>query len=272
MSPIDTTRKAAPMTVDSISPDRAALYRLGGVAAVLLGASYLVVTILYSLAGAAPTGSQAYLEYLAQRTANWWGITGFSVLTDFLFFPVALALYLALKGIDKNAAIVGSGLLAMFAILDLAVTWPNYASLIVLSGDYAAATTDVQRASFIAAASYPSSVLESPLFPVYVILVPAMGIAIVWHRNAARNVQPSSRVAGCADWCLRDHRGCRPVVRECARRHGDRHGRTDHGLGIRRRLRAAHARPTLARRSQRLRRGRSVPHIYGRRRLAGADG
>jgi hypothetical protein len=179
MWPIDTTREAAPMTLDSISADRAAPYRLGGVAAVVLGASYLVVTVLYSLAGPAPTGGQAHLEYLAQRITNWWGITGFSVLTDFLFLPLALALYLALKGISKNAAIVGSGLLAMFAILDLAVTWPNYASLIVLSGDYAAATTDAQRASLIAAASYPSSVLESPLFPVYVILVPAVGIAIL---------------------------------------------------------------------------------------------
>jgi hypothetical protein len=167
------------MTVDSISHDRAALYRLGGVAAVLLGVSYVVVTVLYALAGPAPTGGQAHLEYLAPRTATWWGITGFSVLTDFLFVPVALALYLALKGINRIAAVAGSGLLAIFALLDLAVTWPNYASLIVLSGDYAAATTDVERASFIAAASYPSSVLESPLFPVYVILVPALGIGIL---------------------------------------------------------------------------------------------
>jgi hypothetical protein len=105
-------------------------------------------------------------------------ILGLSVLTDLLFLPVALSLYLALKDINEHAVLAGAGLVALFAILDLAVTWPNYSSLITLSGSYAAAD-EVQRGSIVAAASYPSAVLTSTLFAVYAILVPSVGILII---------------------------------------------------------------------------------------------
>ena len=67
----------------------------------------------------------------------------------------------------------------VFAVLDLAVTWPNYVSLLSLSGDYAVATTDAQRAASVAATSYPLAVLTSSLFAVYAILVPSLGILVV---------------------------------------------------------------------------------------------
>jgi hypothetical protein len=60
----------------------------------------------------------------------------------------------------------------------IAVTWTNYASLITLSGNYAAATNDAQRAVFVAAATYPSAVLDSALLAVYIILVPAVGFLL----------------------------------------------------------------------------------------------
>lgn len=71
-----------------------------------------------------------------------------------VFIPLAMALYLALKAVNRNAMLVGSGLLALFVILDMAVTWPNYAALIRLSGEYAAATGDAQRTVLARAASY----------------------------------------------------------------------------------------------------------------------
>jgi hypothetical protein len=108
----------------------------------------------------------------------WWTILGLSVLTDFLFVPVALSLYLALKRINRNAMLLATACVGLFVVLDLAVTWTSYASLIALSGKYAAATNDAQRAVVIAAANYPSAVLESSLLGVYAILVPAVGILI----------------------------------------------------------------------------------------------
>ena len=75
--------------------------------------------------------------------------------------------------------LIGGGLLILFAILDLAVTWPNYAAVITLSGSYAGSASDTQRAGAIAAASYASAVLNSSLFAVYAILVPALGILVI---------------------------------------------------------------------------------------------
>lgn len=155
------------------------LFRAGGVSAIVLGISYILITVVYVLGGALPKGAEESLKYLAGHTTAWWVILGLSVLTDFLFLPVALALYFALKQVNRNAMLAGAGLLGMFAILDLVVTWPNYSSLITLSSSYVAAANDVQRAVFVAAATYASAVLTSSLFAVYAILVPSLGILII---------------------------------------------------------------------------------------------
>jgi hypothetical protein len=154
------------------------LYRVGGICALLLGTGYIIMIGLYAPIGVPPKGAEALLTYLAGSTRTWWGILGLSVLTDFLFIPFALALYLALKGINRGAMLVATSCVVLFVVLDLAVTWTNYASLITLSRDYTGATNDAQKAAIVAAARYPSAVLESTLFAVYVIVVPAVGILI----------------------------------------------------------------------------------------------
>jgi hypothetical protein len=63
--------------------------------------------------------------------------------------------------------------------LDLAITWPNYSSLITLSIKYAATTSDIQRVTIVATANYASTILTSGLIGVYIILIPAIGILII---------------------------------------------------------------------------------------------
>jgi hypothetical protein len=77
--------------------------------------------------------------------------------------------------------------LALFAILDLAVTWPNYAALITLSGQYAASTDDARRVGIAVAADLPAAILGSSLFAVYAILVPSLGILVLgWVMRQGR--------------------------------------------------------------------------------------
>jgi Domain of unknown function (DUF4386) len=166
------------MTVSAVELDEKWMYRVGGISAVVLGIGYVAIIALYVPGGAPPTGAEARLTYLAGKTTVWWAILALSVLTDFLFVPVALSLYLALKRIHRNAMLLATACVGLFVVLDLAVTWTSYASLITLSGSYAAATNDAQRAVVVAAATYPSAVLESSLFGVYAILVPAVGILL----------------------------------------------------------------------------------------------
>ena len=52
-------------------PAERTLFRVGGISAIVLGSSYLVITALYVLAGAVPSGGEAWLEYLAGHTAVW---------------------------------------------------------------------------------------------------------------------------------------------------------------------------------------------------------
>jgi hypothetical protein len=64
----------------------------------------------------------------------------------------------------------------LFVVLDLAITWTAYSLLITLGGNYAAATSDAQRATIVAAAGYPSAIIDFPLLGIYIILIPALGL------------------------------------------------------------------------------------------------
>jgi hypothetical protein len=153
--------------------------RAGGISALALGVGYIVIVVLYAQVGAPPRGGEAWLAYLTGKTTIWWAILGLSVLTDFLFVPVAVALYAALHSVNRSAMLVAVCSVVLFVVLDLAVTWPNYASLLVLRGDYAAATQDSQRAAAIAAAGVAASVLVSPLELVYAMVILSVGILTI---------------------------------------------------------------------------------------------
>jgi hypothetical protein len=154
------------------------LFQTGGISALALAIAYLVIMALYVPIGAPPGGVEARLAYFARNTAAWWGILGLSVFTDFLFVPVGLSLYAALKGINRNAMVLAMACIALFVFLDLAITWINYGAMIALSGDYAKAATDEQRAAILPAASYPAAVLDSSLLFVYNTLTLAVGILL----------------------------------------------------------------------------------------------
>jgi hypothetical protein len=163
----------------AVAPDAAErrLYRWGGLSALLLSLGYLLTIPLFIAVGPPPHGGEARLEYLVGKTTAWWAILGLSVVTDLLFLPVALALYRALRSVNKNAMVVATTLVGLFVVLDLAVTWTNYAALITLSEGYATATP-LQRAADIGAATYAAAVLDSSLEAVYSILILSIGILV----------------------------------------------------------------------------------------------
>jgi hypothetical protein len=168
------------MSADAVdAPDRAFL-RVGGLAALALGLGYIAIFALYAQVGPPPSGDgESWLEYLSGTTALWWGILGLSVLTDLLFVPVALSLYLALKGLARNAMLLATAFVGLFVALDLAVTWSSYASLLTLSANYAATSDATLRAAYIAAAHGAAAVLTSRLFIVYAIGILSFAILAI---------------------------------------------------------------------------------------------
>jgi hypothetical protein len=149
--------------------------RLGGIAALAIAAGYLATMPLFSAVGAPPVGAEARLAYHAAAGPTWWGIIGLSVATDLLFVPLALSLYAALRPAHETGMRLATTFTLLFVVLDLAVTWPAYASLAGLGEAYAAAPEGA-RAALVAAAGYPASVLDSPLQAVNSILTLSVGI------------------------------------------------------------------------------------------------
>jgi hypothetical protein len=163
----------------TIDVDQKQWYRVGGIAALVLGVAYIVIIPLYAHVGAPPAGGgEAWFQYLPGKTRVWWAIVGLSVLTDFLFVPLAFALYLALKESNRNAMLLASAFVGLFVVLDLSVTWSHYTSLLVLFSNYSKGTDAVQRMGYIAAANYASAVLMSPLEIVYAIVTLSFGILV----------------------------------------------------------------------------------------------
>jgi hypothetical protein len=153
-------------------------FRVGSIAAIVLGLGYVAIIPLYAHVGAPPNGGEAWFQYLPGKTSIWWAIIALSVFTDLLYIPIALALYLALEKLNRNAMLLAVAFMGLFVVLDLAITWPHYTSILVLHGQYVAATSDIQRQGFLAAANYGSAVLNSPLFAVYAIVTLSVGILL----------------------------------------------------------------------------------------------
>ncbi|WP_035357695.1 hypothetical protein [Edaphobacter aggregans] len=166
-------------TAASADVDQKQWYRVGGIAALVLGIAYIIIFPLYAHIGVPPIGGEAWFKYLPGKTTVWWAILGLSVFTDFLFVPVAFALYLALKEANKNAMLLAMAFVGLFVVLDLAVTWSHYASMLILYSNYSRSTDDVQRAGYVAAADYASAVLASPLEIVYAIVTLSFGILVI---------------------------------------------------------------------------------------------
>ena len=165
--------------MDILSRIQKQWYRVGGTAALVLAIGYVIIIPLYAHVGAPPNGAEAWFKYLPGKTTIWWAILGLSVFTDFLYVPVAFALYLALKELNRNVMLLATAFVGLFVVLDLAVTWSHYASVLSLYGNYATATDDAHRASYIAAANYASAMLNSPLEIVYAIVTLSFGILLI---------------------------------------------------------------------------------------------
>jgi Domain of unknown function (DUF4386) len=173
------TMSAQHISMESVASDVKWIYRVGGLAGLMLGAGYLLTFPVIAYAGGfPPPGTEARLAFMAEHAAGWWAVAALMIFTDLLYVPVFLALYQALKGINQYMMLLALACAGLFVALDLAVTWTAYSSLITLGGNYAAATSDAQRAIIVAAAGYPSAINDSPLLGIYAILIPATGLLL----------------------------------------------------------------------------------------------
>ena len=165
-------------TTSGVDPEGKWLYRVGGIAAIVFVVGYLLTFPIYFWVGDPPAaGVEAQLAYFADHAAGWWAIVFLMVFTDLLLVPIFFGICMALKHINKGLMLVALAFKAfLFVILDLAVTWTAYSTMIIAGVQYGAAANEAQRAALAVAAAYPSAMLASPLAHVYANVIPALGV------------------------------------------------------------------------------------------------
>lgn len=164
----------------TVDPEGRWLYRVGGVSAIAFAVMYFVIVAIFVPLGGMPTGgAEGWLKNLAKNSTDWAAIISLNVLTDFLLVPITLALYLALKGVNKSVMLAATAIVFCFPILDLPLTWGTIGSLFELSGQYAAAVNAVQREAVVMAAIYPSAMMDADVLRVYGWLPVNVGILLI---------------------------------------------------------------------------------------------
>jgi hypothetical protein len=152
------------------------VYRVGGVCLFVSGVIFLLVAVFSMIIGAAPGSGQEYLLALSSNVQVAKLNFGLYAISDVLFIPVALALYLSLKQVNKNAMLIAAGLMVMYSIFDLAVTELNSLDAVLLSQQYVHASTEAQQAAYLAAAYFALSTIPIATFFTY--LVSSVGLVI----------------------------------------------------------------------------------------------
>lgn len=161
---------------DSNAREEKQCNRWGGIAALLLAMGYVAIIPLFAWAGIPPAIGEAWFRYLPGKTTVWWAIIWLSLATDLLYLPVAWALWIALREVEKNLMLAAVVCLHLFVVLDLAVTWTDHASLLALFQNYSNTADQAHRAAYLAAAEYASSIYATPLLTFYIIVIPSLGV------------------------------------------------------------------------------------------------
>ena len=166
------------MISNAVDPEGKWLYRVSSIAAFVLALGYFLTFPIYFWVGDQPAnGIEEQLAYFAEHSEGWWAIVFLMVFTDLLIVPIFFGIYMALKHVNKGLMLVALTFKAfLFVILDLAVTWTAYSTVIIAGVRYGAAGTEAQRAALVASAAYSSAMLDSPLLGTYAILIPSLGV------------------------------------------------------------------------------------------------
>jgi hypothetical protein len=154
------------------------MYRVGGIGLLFFGLIYLT-NLTLGIYGGIPgaTDSALYLQSLTAHPSLALVSYGLFSLGDFLLVPAVLALYLALKHIAKNTMLLATGLMAVFVVVDLAITEANSLTLVALTQHAATATSTTERAAYLASANYALATVALATF--YSWVISSVGILII---------------------------------------------------------------------------------------------
>ena len=134
---------------DSVDPAYRTLYRVGGLAAFLAAALMLGVAVAFTIYPQPETVIDWFELFQDSKLIGLLDFWALEVLGYLLFTLVFLALYFALREIDRGILAIAIAFALLGAGVFLATN--NPISMLSLSDQYAAAASDAERAMFLAA-------------------------------------------------------------------------------------------------------------------------
>jgi hypothetical protein len=171
------TRSSVEETKSEVDSSWTGVYRISGISLMLAGILVLASTTFGTFLGIPPGNNDAYLQSLANHPTVAQLLYWFWVLIDVLLFLGTLGLFLALKGIHKNVMLIASAITGFFLILDLGITELNSLTLITLTQAFASATSDAQRAVYLAAEHWGLATIPTASF--FSWIGPSVGFFII---------------------------------------------------------------------------------------------
>ena len=177
----------------SPDPSWRGLYRAGGVSALLFVVLTIVSIVLVFTKPLQPrSGGAATLRAIASNRSLYILKQVLWLAPSVLALVVFLALYRALKHLDKSYAAIGALLGIASEVLTLAypTTGEGGPALVYLSDRYRAATTDAQRAAFATAAEgfiAQNDIPSAPgiLTPIGILILSLVMLRGVFHKGVA---------------------------------------------------------------------------------------
>lgn len=151
-----TVRRTSSEVISSPDPSWRGLYRAGGVSAFLYIVLLLVPIVLVFIVPQPPiTGGAAVLQYIASNKAVYITELVLFLAPSVVAMIVFLALYMALKHLNKSLAAIGALIAIASQIIGLAYNSSPQSlngALVLLSDQYMAASTAIQKAAYATAA------------------------------------------------------------------------------------------------------------------------
>jgi hypothetical protein len=189
-----TVRRTSREVVASPDPSWRDLYRAGGVSAFLYIVLLFVPIVLTFTTPQPPiSGGAATLEYIASNKVVYITELILFLAPSVVAMIVFLALYMALKNLNKSLAAIGALIAIASQIIGLAYNSSPQSlngALVLLSSQYMAATTAIQKAAYAAAAESLMAMANSVsasgiLFSIGILIISLVMLRGVFHKGIA---------------------------------------------------------------------------------------
>lgn len=158
---------------------RSRLFLFAGISGIIIGVGYIVITVLYSLAGfPLPEDAITWVSYLNGKFTLWWIIIWLSIITDILYVSFAYGIYELLKKSHPGLVLLSFSLFTLFMLLELSITWSRYPAILEIVSKYQASPDLELKSMYLASIEAISTEFQTVVTSFYMIFIPSLATII----------------------------------------------------------------------------------------------